>query len=211
LEILLFDRLPSTQKFLIDKIYQKIYQAPIAILTDEQTDGIGSRDNKWTAEKGNFFLSFAISLERLPSDLPLESASIYFAYLMKQTLFTMSQEVWLKWPNDLYVGQDKIGGIITKKIEDTLICGIGINLKNADNCYRAFPHKILAKELLEKYFHRVESFPSWKQVFSNFQLEFEQSRAFFVHIKDEKKSLKNAILCEDGSLIIDERKVFSLR
>ena len=65
--------------------------------------------------------------------------------------------------------------------------------------------------LLEKYLFALKNFPNWKQIFSQYQIEFELSRRFSVHIENEKRSLKEAILEEDGSLSINGKKVFSLR
>ena len=211
MEILLFDILPSTQKYLIRELQEKTLNAPIAVMADEQSNGIGSRNNMWTADKGNFFASMAFNIDELPSDLPLGSASIYFAYMMKKVLFKIDNKVWLKWPNDLYLKNNKIGGIITQKVGTALVCGIGINLIKSQNSYSALSSQISTQNLFQDYLVEVERFPSWKQVFSEFEIEFELSRVFFVHIKNRKKSLKNAILCSDGSLIIDKRKVFSLR
>ena len=211
MEILLFDTLPSTQKYLISALEEKKLYAPIGVMADEQSDGVGSRNNKWSSDKGNFFASFAIEMKALPFDLALGSASIYFAYIMKKVLVQIDKNVWLKWPNDLYVNDNKIGGIITKKVRDVLVCGIGVNLIKTQNDYNALSSNISTKNLFENYLVEVEKFPLWKQIFSEFEIEFQLSRVFFVHIKNQKKSLKEAILCEDGSLMIEDKKVFSLR
>ncbi len=34
----------------------------------------------------------------------------------------------LKWPNDLMVGEAKLGGILLERAESIIICGIGVNL-----------------------------------------------------------------------------------
>jgi BirA family biotin operon repressor/biotin-[acetyl-CoA-carboxylase] ligase len=44
-------------------------------------------------------------------------------------------EAWLKWPNDILVGERKVGGILCERLEgvdglaDALIVGIGLNLR----------------------------------------------------------------------------------
>jgi len=211
LDIQLFDTLPSTQAYLIEKIEQNILTAPIAILAKEQSAGLGSRDNEWVGGKGNFFLSFAVKLEDLPIDLPLHAASIYFSYLMKETLMHLGEEVWLKWPNDLYKKKEKIGGTITKQVNKTLVCGMGINLKNVQNGYASLQSEIEAEKLLQAYIESIKMFPSWKQVFSGFAIEFELGREFLVHIENYQKSLMDACLQSDGSLIIEGKRVYSLR
>jgi BirA family biotin operon repressor/biotin-[acetyl-CoA-carboxylase] ligase len=211
LEILSFKTLPSTQKYLIQQLENGSLKAPVAVISSEQSSGIGSRDNSWSGGEGNFFASIAIEIDQLPKDLPLGSASIYFSFIMKQTLETLGEDIWLKWPNDFFLNDEKIGGTITKKFKNTVVCGIGINLKKSQNGYRALECDISAQFLLQKYLQKVEKFPTWKQIFREYEIEFELSRKFSVHIENDKKSLSDATLCEDGSLILEGKRMFSLR
>ncbi|PTB83888.1 biotin--[acetyl-CoA-carboxylase] ligase [Sulfurovum lithotrophicum] len=211
MEILSFRALASTQKYLTEQIKQKMLQSPIAVIASEQSAGVGSRDNEWVGGEGNFFASIAIALDDLPRDLALSSASIYFSYIMKQTLVELGENIWLKWPNDFYKNDEKVGGTITQKVNDTLVCGIGLNLKKSQNGYSALQSDISPEILLEKFLDRLEKFPKWKQIFSEFEVEFELSRGFSVHIESYQTSLGDAQLCDDGSLIIGGKKVYSLR
>ena len=211
MEIISFDHLPSTQTYLIDQIKNHGLQVPIAVITSEQSSGVGSRDNEWSGGKGNFFASIAVDISKLPDDLPYSSASIYFSYIMKKTLLELHEDIWLKWPNDFYYNDHKVGGTITQKVKDTFVCGIGINLKNSQNGYKALQSDISPQKLLENYLVSLEKFPKWKQIFSDYEVEFELSRKFSVHIDNYQKSLGDASLCDDGSLIIGGKKVFSLR
>lgn len=211
MEILSFDLLSSTQHFLVNELKSNKLRAPIAVIAKEQTDGIGSRYNEWQGIRGNFFASFALPCDLLPFDLPLASASIYFAQIMQELLQDIDENTWLKWPNDLYLGGSKIGGVITQKIDQNLVCGIGINILSAPEPYVSLGVEIDIYFLLEKYINELEKFPKWKEVFSKVKLEFEKNREYFVHINDSKKSLLGAVLCDDGSLILDGEKVFSLR
>jgi len=211
LEIYSFETLPSTQHYLVEKIREDTLAAPVAVIAKEQDSGVGSRENSWSGGEGNFFASFAVELKQLPEDLPLSSASIYFAFIMKKVLDELGERVWLKWPNDLYADDEKVGGIITQKVKNSLVCGIGINLKKSPDGFRSLYSELSADFLLEKYLEALEKFPKWKQIFSEYRIEFEQSRRFSVHIENYQKSLQNALLCEDGSLLIEGKRVFSLR
>jgi len=211
LDIHYFDTLPSTQIYLVEAIQKERLHPPIAVLAYEQNVGVGSRDNAWLGGEGNFFASVAIKVSDLPDDLLLSSASIYFSFIMKQTLLELGENIWLKWPNDFYNNDEKVGGTITKKVNDTLVCGIGINLKKSQNGYSALQSDISPQILLEKYLFALEKFPKWKQIFSEYEVEFELSRKFSVHIENYQKSLVDASLQADGSLIIEGKKVFSLR
>jgi len=211
LEVLCFNELESTQTYLIDELKKKTLTAPIVIMAKEQTAGVGSRDNAWEGGEGNLFFSLAISINDLPQDLPLNSASIYFSYLMKEVLEQYVTDVWLKWPNDLYHNQSKIGGTITKKIDNILVCGMGINLEKNENGFEALNLNIEPIFLLKKYILKLEKLLKWKQIFSQYRIEFERSKHFYTHVNGEYKSLESAILSEDGSLIIENKRVYSIR
>ena len=210
-DVFVFETLPSTQRYLVDALKDKRIAAPAAVLCKAQTDGIGSRENRWEGMEGNFFASIAVPLTLLPEDLPLASASIYFSFLMKKVLQRESEDLWLKWPNDFYTGSKKAGGTITQKVGSTLVCGMGINLKTAPEPYGALLVKREAQEVLEVYLEVLSRFPKWKQVFSEYRVEFEKSKGYSVHIENRRKSLENAQLCEDGSLLIEGKKVYSSR
>ncbi len=211
MEIIYFDELHSTQLYLIEQIRAKNLSAPIAVLAKRQTSGVGSRDNGWEGGDGNLFFSFALNLDDLPKDLAVSSASIYFSYIMKEILVDLNRDVWLKWPNDLYENKHKVGGTITKKMDNILVCGMGVNLKKDSNSFEALNINIEVEALLKSYLKEVEKVPSWKHIFSKYEIEFERTKDVSAHVLGEHKSLENAILWEDGSLIIDKKRVYSLR
>jgi len=210
-EIFWLDEVDSTQRFLLDALKYEKVNAPIAVGATLQTNGKGSRGNTWIGEEGNFFFSFAYLKNELPNDLKLESASIYFSYLMKDLLQSLGSSVWLKWPNDFYIENRKIGGLITNLREDILVCGIGINLAKAPDEFSHLDIKIDPKELAKLYIGLFEMLPNWKQIFSNFKIEFERSRTFFTHYNNLEIPMEKAVLCEDGSLMCEGQRIFSLR
>ena len=211
MEIVYFDELNSTQLYLVEQIKTKQLSAPVAVVAKRQTAGVGSRDNSWEGGDGNLFFSFALNLDDLPNDLALSSASIYFSYIMKQLLENLSDDIWLKWPNDLYQKKHKIGGTITKKIDNILVCGMGINLKKNSNSFEALNINVELDILLRTYLDAVEKLPSWKHIFSKYEIEFERNKSVSAHVMGEHQSLQQAILREDGSLTINEKRVYSLR
>jgi len=211
LEIISLDSVNSTQKYLIDAISSNKLTAPVGVISRVQTDGIGSRDNSWIGSSDDLFCSFALNINDLPLDLPLASASIYFSFIMKEILKEYNKDIWLKWPNDFYVGDNKVGGTITKNISNYLICGIGINLSNSNRDFKSLDIDIKASELFQRYTKELKKKIAWKQVFREFKIEFNSNRDFYAHILGKKISLKNALLCDDGSLIINKKRIYSLR
>lgn len=101
-----------------------------------QTAGRGQRGNHWEAEPGaNVTMSVMIRPDRLPVSnvfLVSEAAAIAVANVAQQ-LLGPAMRVEIKWPNDIYVNQFKIAGIliensITASGVDRCIAGIGLNV-----------------------------------------------------------------------------------
>lgn len=104
------------------------------VITGNQTAGRGQRGNQWEAQPGQN-LTFSVILQ--PSFLqPNEQFWLNIAVSLgiSDWLATyLGDRLKIKWPNDLYVEQRKIGGIL---IENTLygysiawsVVGIGLNI-----------------------------------------------------------------------------------
>ncbi|MDN5093575.1 biotin--[acetyl-CoA-carboxylase] ligase [Aliarcobacter butzleri] len=211
MKIIRLDEVDSTHKYLKEYISKNEYTNPLCIVTDLQTQGIGSRGNSWIGKKGNLFFSFTLDINSLPKDLPLQSTSIYFTYILKNILKNLGSQVWIKWPNDFYIENKKIGGTITSMSKNLIFCGIGLNLLDVEKEYEKLDIKIDVDEVLKNYFFEIEKKISWKQIFSDFKIEFEKSKKFQTTIDNQKISLESAILNDDGSIQINNKKVFSLR
>ncbi len=205
------ESIDSTQTYLKNLLQKREVIAPYAVVAKMQTQGQGSRDNSWIGLEGNLFLSFAFPLSALPKDLKLASASIYFAYILKMTLEEQNSKVWLKWPNDFYLEDLKVGGMITNVVNDSLVCGVGLNLQSAKDGFAKLDVVISQADLLEKYFLNLEKGFLWKQIFSKYKLEFYKSQDFSTHNKKNKISLGDASLLEDGSISINNERIYSFR
>ena len=211
MEILYLKSVDSTQKYLKQYIKINGYNKSIAVFTSNQTAGIGSRNNIWKGEKENFYLSFVIKKSCLPLDIPIQSLSIYFSFILKELLREHKSKIWLKWPNDFYIDSKKIGGTMTSISNGLIFCGIGINLFEINDKFGYLDISINTKEILNKYFLSLEKYPHWKHIFSKYLLEFKLSKKYFTTIENKKISLSKSFLNDDGSLMINNKKVFSLR
>lgn len=211
MKIIRLEQVNSTHTYLKEYILKNGFEESLCIFTDYQTNGIGSRGNSWSGKKGNLFFSFVIKQEFLPNDLPLQSVSIYVSFILKKILKNSGSKIWLKWPNDFYIDDKKIGGTITTVSKDLIYCGIGLNLLAVDEAFGKLDIKIDVNNVLKSYFELLEEKILWKQIFSDFRIEFQHSKKFQTTIDDQKVSLENAILNEDGSIQVNNKKVFSLR
>lgn len=206
------DEIYSTQKELCKKVRSKIIKEPFCIVAKTQTDGIGSRQNKWISGYGNLYFSFCLKRENLPNDLKDISVSIYFSYILKEVLKDFGSKIWVKWPNDFYIENKKIGGVITSKINDFFVCGIGLNLVSCPQNATILDINIGISDIVYAFMERLKKRILWKQIFSKFLIEFKKSKEFTSH--DENNvvvSLKDAILCDDGSILINNKRMYSLR
>ena len=152
-----------------------------------------------------------INKNELTDDLPIQSASIYFSFILKQVLANLGSKLWLKWPNDFYVEEKKIGGTITTLKNDLLLCGIGLNLIEVSKEFGYLDIVVDINELLNDYFKKLTNQPSWQDILKEYVIEFKRSEKFHVTLQNKKVSLKDATLNSDGSIQINDKKVFSLR
>lgn len=210
-KIIYLEEVNSTQSYLIDALADKKLRVPVAVSADMQYDGKGSRGSNWIGGRGNLFLSFALPLAMLPQDLKIESSSIYLSYILKEVFEELGSDVWLKWPNDFYLNNKKIGGTIVWLREGMLICGIGVNLLYAPEGFDILDIQCDKSDIINLYFSKLEKKLSWKYIFSKYRLEFDKSKIYFSHFKDNLVSLKDASLLDDGSVLCEGERMFSIR
>jgi BirA family biotin operon repressor/biotin-[acetyl-CoA-carboxylase] ligase len=206
-----FDTIESTHQYLISKLRDGTLFAPCGVGALEQSAGIGSRGNQWLGFEGNLFFSFCVEEKHLPKDLPLASVSIYFSSLMKNVLEERGSKIWLKWPNDFYRDDQKIGGMITTKIAENIVGSIGLNIRYAPENFGVLDIDVTPQMLAEFLTQEIEKKISWKKVFSKYKIEFDKNRKFSFHLDGKLVSLSAAILCDDGSIELENKKVYSLR
>ena len=105
----------------------------VIVLAEEQTQGRGRRGRRWHSPAGaNLYLSlgwrFHGPVERL-SGLSLAIG----AMLAEAIARDYTVELALKWPNDLYHGERKLGGVLIELLGEKnsaipVIAGIGLNV-----------------------------------------------------------------------------------
>ncbi|RAX54071.1 biotin--[acetyl-CoA-carboxylase] ligase [Helicobacter sp. 16-1353] len=210
MKIVTFKTLPSTQQYLITLIKDNKIKQPTCIVANKQDSGIGSRGNKWVEVEKGLYFSFCMPLISLPNDLKLESMSIFFGFIFKQNLANIGSKVWLKYPNDLYVEQNKIGGIICNIVNGFVVCGIGLNIESKN--FATIDNGLIVDydDFLETYFSSIDNY-SWNKVFTKYSQEFHQNERFSFHYKNKILSFKNAKLLPDGAIKINNDIIYSIR
>ena len=137
----IYDSLESTNKFceLLDLTQVEEFAV---VCAREQTAGIGQRGNHWESEPG-LNLTFSVVLHptflAAASQFALTQALSLGVCDWLGTRLASTAVPLIKWPNDIYVGDSKICGILTSVrvaagTVASAVCGIGLNLNQT-----AFP------------------------------------------------------------------------
>ena len=102
---------------------------PLVCLAEEQTNGRGRNGNRWQSpDAENIYLSFNWLFESHPKHFP--SLSLWVGIAVAKAIETLGVKGHgIKWPNDLYWTNKKVGGILieTSSASSGVIVGIGIN------------------------------------------------------------------------------------
>lgn len=121
----------STNQCLLDRIYK--LQSGDACIAEYQRAGRGRRGRKWVSPFGaNLYLSMFWRLEQGPA--AAMGLSLVISIVIAEVLQRLgAKDVRVKWPNDLYLNDRKLAGILvelTGKTNDAahLVMGAGINL-----------------------------------------------------------------------------------
>ncbi|CNF47889.1 biotin--protein ligase [Yersinia rohdei] len=121
----------STNQYLLDRISE--LQSGDACVAEYQHAGRGRRGRQWISPFGsNLYLSMFWRLEQGPA--AAMGLSLVVGIVMAEVLHKLgAEQVRVKWPNDLYLNDKKLAGILvelTGKTGDAaqLVIGAGINL-----------------------------------------------------------------------------------
>ena len=105
----------------------------MVVWTDYQTAGRGQGSNTWESERGkNLLFSFLYHPHDIPANRQF-TISMAISLAIADALGEQIGDVSIKWPNDIYWRNAKIGGILIENrllgqtIRDTII-GVGINV-----------------------------------------------------------------------------------
>lgn len=111
----------------------------LLVTTDEQTAGRGQMGNTWVSDRAsNLLFSMRVRPQELAaSDGFVLSQAMALSITRSLQHYLPNDTVWIKWPNDIYVRDCKICGIL---IENTLqgkfirqsVIGCGINVNQAE-------------------------------------------------------------------------------
>ena len=152
METLHLDEIDSTNSYAI----REAYRLPdmVLITAQKQFAGRGQRGNSWEAEPGK---NLTFSLFFRPRDF-LACRQFFLseavALAIKDALQILGIDAKVKWPNDIYVGDSKIAGLLLEhrlfgaNIAHT-IAGVGLNV-NQRNFFSNAPNPISIWQIIQR-------------------------------------------------------------
>ncbi|MCR5471090.1 BirA family transcriptional regulator, biotin operon repressor / biotin-[acetyl-CoA-carboxylase] ligase [Xylanibacter ruminicola] len=110
----------------------------MVVVADYQTAGRGCGSNSWESERGrNLTFSMLIHPENILAKEQFRITEVVSVAMCRMLQSYIYNKVEIKWPNDIYVGDKKICGILIEnrlqgtEIKDSII-GIGLNVNQKE-------------------------------------------------------------------------------
>jgi len=114
------------------KVTEEPPEFPALFVADQQTAGRGRLQRSWWSPRGCLMLTLAIPNNVLPQQ-PNEwgQLALISGLAVAQTVqkFVEPRFVQLKWPNDVYVYEKKIAGVLIESDAKVWLIGIGLNVQ----------------------------------------------------------------------------------
>lgn len=187
--VIRLDRIDSTQSYLFSLDSEQSLREGTCVISRKQYDGRGQGQNVWECEDDKNIV-FSILLQ--PHFLhPSEQFAITQCMSLSIVDFLacyIDGNIWIKWPNDVYVGREKICGmLIQNKLMGSLFaksfCGIGININQKSFCVAPNPTSLALQTGME---YDIESLMD--NLFKSIDNRYEQLR------NDQKEALQEDYL-----------------
>lgn len=178
----------STNQYLRELMQTDAPAEGSLVWADFQTAGKGQVGNHWESENGaNLTFSLLLYPDFLPANRQFLISQIT-ALAVKATLDGLTDDITIKWPNDIYWKNKKIGGML---IENDLsgayiyasVLGIGLNINQAHFESNA-PNPVSLHQITGQYYDREALLHTFLTHFSDYyfrliQGEEEQIRAAY--------------------------------
>lgn len=154
------DELDSTNAEVIRQRHDSSDDETLVCIADRQTAGRGRRGRQWQSPGGqNLYLSLGLTFQG--GFAMLDGLSLVFGLAVAEAVEAQGLAgVRLKWPNDVFVGESKLAGVLVElqgELEEGVIqvvAGIGINVHMSHAEGVDQPWTSLARSMPDQYWQR---------------------------------------------------------
>lgn len=141
-QILSYPTLQSTNRHAADLLSKTRPPEGTVVVARDQTAGRGQIGSHWISEAGSNLTFTVILYPQIPVDKQFTVNMVLSLGLVDAMQHCFDLEAKIKWPNDLYIGDRKIGGLLIQSVLQGgklrhMIAGIGLNINQTE-----FPEKI---------------------------------------------------------------------
>ncbi len=136
-KIIKLDEVDSTNNYATKNIEKYNWNEGTIVLARQQLNGRGQMNNSWESEPDkNLLLSIVLYPEFLPAHYQFLLSKV-IALAVAGVVKKFTNNVFVKWPNDIYACHKKIAGVL---IENSImgmnigwsVCGIGLNVNQQE-------------------------------------------------------------------------------
>lgn len=171
-DVYFFDSVDSTMDA-ARSLYEKGKE--FVVVARLQTKGRGRLGRKWVSNEGGLWLS--VVWESVSKEV-LDYLFLITAKAVVDTLKNLGIESKIKLPNDVYVENKKIAGILIENTSENVIIGVGINVNNplkkemdnATSCQEVSGRRIEIETVLQSFLVNLD----------NSRKRFEKTRSDFL-------------------------------
>lgn len=179
-------------------------------ICETQTNGSGKFNRKWhSPEKCGLWFTIVLNIE--DADMDISKITLLTGAAVCSSLRSFNIESTIKWPNDIYLNNKKIGGILTERVWDSnkssyLIIGIGLNVNSTESSFPKELKDYASSVFIEtgKNFSRAEILCSILSSFENLVEDLKRNGSYDKILEINRKyscilGRKINILNPDGS------------
>jgi len=135
--IIKLDSVDSTNNYATRRLVSEHWSEGTAVVAEEQSSGKGQMKNKWESEKGKNLLVSVVLYPNFLAVYDQFEISKVIALAVHEVVSSFVTGAKIKWPNDIYVGDKKISGILIENaILGNEICwvvaGVGLNVNQTE-------------------------------------------------------------------------------
>lgn len=123
------ERLASTQQLVKERLAAGADVDGLVVRALEQPAGLGRRGKAWASPPGGSYQTFALR-DRWEGALRQPCLTLLLATQLAEALRDSGARATVKWPNDLYLGEGKLAGVLSEYVAGHLVVGIGVNVNN---------------------------------------------------------------------------------
>jgi BirA family biotin operon repressor/biotin-[acetyl-CoA-carboxylase] ligase len=215
----------STNNYAAKLISDGQLQNGSVIMADFQTNGRGQRSNSWqSVSQDNLLFSLAFQPVSVAADQQIR-INWYTALIWIKCCKRFSIDAQIKWPNDIFVGQQKLGGIlIEQQIHGSNIawsvvgCGINVNatpaLPNACSIFELtnvrFQPKTVLNEFLDLYNGQIQLlYGDFQELKTAFEAELfgKDTIQEFIDVQQQAWPAKIIGVDNQGKLLLEKNDV----